>query len=37
LVSKTNNLDGTTTEVWRSPTTVDTQQRWFIHVTVTQL
>ncbi len=37
LVSSTNNNDGTTTEIWRSATTVDTMQRWFIHVKVTQM
>ncbi len=37
LVSSTNNNDGTITEIWRSPTTVDTMQRWFIRVKVTQM
>ncbi|MGI8604245.1 MAG: lamin tail domain-containing protein [Verrucomicrobiales bacterium] len=34
LVSSTNNGDGSVTDVYRSPTPVSAQGRWFVHVRV---
>lgn len=37
LVSSTPNVDGSTTEVWRSPNPVDAIDRAYVHVLVTQM